>query len=149
MKGMGKRRSIVGAPARYVSARVKWHAAGKPERTDEEVARIYNEVCKPCTHFKQLKGDLGWCKLCQCNLNLGNTLNKIRWATEECPDDPPRWTSDVKMEKGVAPKERSAHAPRREISSVVILEGDTPEERLASHDEAILERRKKRQERGR
>ena len=148
---IGRRKSISGAPARFFSATAKWYAAGKPVRSDEEVERIFNEVCKPCTHFKKLKGDLGWCNLCKCSLNLGDTLNKIRWATEGCPDQPPRWTAEVEapeIKQGVALTGKTVtHAPRRNESSIAIVGPATHEERVAHHYKMIEERRKRRQER--
>jgi len=88
-------KSIIGAPGRYFSARQRWEQAGKPERSDEEVQRIYEQVCKPCEHYKRLTTEHGWCKLCKCSLNLGSKLNKIRWATESCPVD--KWMAEVEI----------------------------------------------------
>ena len=80
--------------SRYLDARSKWIAAGKPTRSDAEVASLF-VICKACPSYKPHGRRYGKCKLCGCSLNLGKTLNKLRWATEACPDEPPRWTATV------------------------------------------------------
>jgi hypothetical protein len=68
---------------RYLDARAKWKAAGKPTRSDEEVQRIYAEICQPCPEFNRF----GSCRICGCRLSKRPKalLNKIAWATESCP----------------------------------------------------------------
>lgn len=67
---------------KWSSSITKWIKAGRPQRSDAEVTRIYNEICVPCQHFFQ-----GSCELCGCRVNLGSisAFNKIRMATESCP----------------------------------------------------------------
>lgn len=63
----------------------RWHAAGKPKRTPEEIARIFDDICRQCEHYE---GDTaaGHCRMCGCQLRRsGGLLNKIEMATEECP----------------------------------------------------------------
>lgn len=79
---------------RFMSARDKWIKAGRPERTDEEVAHIYDAFCKPCKFLQN-----GSCKLCGCLINRERKyLNKLRWATEQCPHEPPFWKAEVQNE---------------------------------------------------
>lgn len=59
-------------------ATLKWVAAGRPERTAEEIDAIL-AVCKTCEHFTGSR-----CKLCGCWLRA-----KAKMATESCPDG--RW----------------------------------------------------------
>lgn len=59
----------------------EWTDNRKPLRTDEEVERIYNDICEPCEFFKK-----GRCDLCGCNLKT-----KIKWQTTKCPHNPPKW----------------------------------------------------------
>jgi len=68
-----------------MDANEKWKAAGRPERTDEEVAAIYDTHCRPCEHLTKL----GTCAQCGCILkkNLPLFTAKIKMATEHCPLD--------------------------------------------------------------
>ena len=77
--------------SRYKKALAKWKAAGKPVRTDAEVLYILETKCQPCDHFRN-----GKCGLCGCKLNIGKNarFNKIRMATEGCPDSPAKWVVD-------------------------------------------------------
>lgn len=80
---------------RFMSARHRWTKAGKPERTDEEVAEIYDTFCKPCKFFTGTG-----CKLCGCLINRERRhMNKLRWATEKCPHTPPFWEAKVKTDE--------------------------------------------------
>jgi hypothetical protein len=74
--------------ARYGSALRRWLGQGMPVRTDEEVARIYGEMCQPCEYFSTAKKN---CKICGCRLSRGGiaVTNKIRMGTEHCPKG--RW----------------------------------------------------------
>lgn len=83
--------SIVTRARKYLSARDKWVAAGKPLRTDAEKALLF-ACCQACPTGEYdptpvgplLKG--GKCRVCQCGVAAErNTLNKTAWATERCP----------------------------------------------------------------
>ncbi len=67
---------------RYGKAVKRWIAAGRPERSDEEVNEIYETLCQPCQHFNGKS-----CKICGCRIKRsGQALaNKVRMATEHCP----------------------------------------------------------------
>jgi len=70
---------------------------GCPIRTAREIERIY-KICEACPQFiAGSKPYAGNCKLCGCKLNISEqkTFNKIKWATESCPDTPPRWTTQI------------------------------------------------------
>lgn len=75
--------------SRYARAVKRWTEAGKPTRTDEQVATIF-AICQACEHFAEARSK---CRLCGCRLNIGKNarFNKIRMATESCPDSPARW----------------------------------------------------------
>lgn len=77
-----KKTSFIKKIKKYGTAVKKWVDAGKPLRTDEEIVRIYDEICVPCEHFKEDS-----CGLCGCRLkrDVANATNKIAMATEECP----------------------------------------------------------------
>ena len=74
----------------YGKSYAAWNLAGRPVRTDAEVEAIFETICVPCPNFKPRKRG-GRCGLCGCGLNIQS--DKIRWATEQCPDKPPRWTA--------------------------------------------------------
>jgi hypothetical protein len=71
--------------ARYGSfalARAAWHfLACKPVLVPLEKQQERMKQCEQCEH---LNG--GNCELCGCNVAL-----KVMFATEMCPDRPPRW----------------------------------------------------------
>ncbi len=85
---------------RYAKAIRKWNKAGRPVRTDREVADIYFAHCLVCDHYDAEKGV---CRLCGCKVcgregrvfsffgvelptKAKAMLNKIRMATEHCPN---------------------------------------------------------------
>lgn len=74
----------------YKKAVAKWTAAGMPVREQSEIDRIL-AICQGCEHYT----DEGRprCKLCGCSINNqpNGLTNKVRMATENCPDDPPKW----------------------------------------------------------
>jgi hypothetical protein len=55
-----------------------------PATTETIASRL--AICQQCEHLKD-----GACGLCGCNCNNGGLLNKLAWASESCPDNPPRW----------------------------------------------------------
>ena len=142
-----KKTNSFSAPVRWMSARMKWEQAGRPERSDEEVERIYKDICRPCDNYAPLTSKWGRCKLCNCSLNLGSTLNKIRWATESCPDKPPRWKAKIEIQE---PRKKTGTATRKHAVPVrkelqrEILQQMTPEERPAEHERRKLQRREAR-----
>lgn len=70
---------------RYRDARAKWKAAGEPMRTAESREALY-AICQVCPEFKPLGVLGGQCGVCRCGLHHErDTLNKIAWATEDCP----------------------------------------------------------------
>lgn len=66
----------------YAKAVRRWVAAGKPERTQEEVEAIYEEHCSKCAMFQN-----GVCNSCGCPASTDQPplRNKLRMATEACP----------------------------------------------------------------
>ena len=78
---------------RYLHERAAWFVSGNQNRTEEEIGELF-EICsgrqsgEPCEHFQWIRKrkKLGRCRKCGCGLNLGETLNKLRWATTNCPD---------------------------------------------------------------
>jgi hypothetical protein len=83
---------LIDKPLRLASARRKWVAAGKPQRSPEQIAEIFDTICTPCEHFRPTGDGKGTCDKCGCRLKRqGGLLNKILMATESCPID--KWPS--------------------------------------------------------
>jgi hypothetical protein len=73
----------------YKEALIKWHKAGRPKRTQEEVERIHSTFCASgCEWYDE---EAKRCKGCGCAVTVGSlaVLNKIKMGTEHCPKD--RW----------------------------------------------------------
>jgi hypothetical protein len=73
-------RNAAGALVRVVVAAAKGQAVMVPAEALEE----RRAICAACPNFDAAAGR---CRLCGCY-----TAAKLRTATEQCPDDPPRWT---------------------------------------------------------
>jgi hypothetical protein len=83
---------------RYLNEKKIWQQAGQPLRTDEEIERIFRDVCASCEHVTKKKNKLYQCRLCGCFLKPeGSTFNKIAWATTNCPAIPPKWTAEIEL----------------------------------------------------
>lgn len=67
----------------YAKAMARWIKAGRPVRSDAEVERIFDTICKPCQDFNSR----GSCGICGCKVRRRGSalLNKIRQATQSCP----------------------------------------------------------------
>jgi hypothetical protein len=74
----------------YKEALIRWHKAGRPVRTAEEVAEIESTFCRseehPCDYYdpKQKR-----CMGCGCKVTTSSIalFNKIKMATEHCPKE--------------------------------------------------------------
>lgn len=72
---------------RWRSAIKRWKKAGKPVRTPEEM-QVCLDICKTCEYYDKRIGVFGFCAVCGCNVSAVKVgqLNKIRMATESCPE---------------------------------------------------------------
>ena len=70
----------------YAEAVVEWTAAGRPERSEEEVKQIFQQFCEPCKSFAP---DRNVCQQCGCRVASDGfaIVNKIKMATQHCPRD--------------------------------------------------------------
>ena len=94
------KKDIISKSKRYLHERDIWQKAGKPVRSDEEIFRIFTEVCSKCEHFNKKSEKLGSCKVCGCYLKpKGLSFNKIAWATTTCPASQPKWIAEVVLEE--------------------------------------------------
>lgn len=71
----------------YTYSIAKWISSGRPKRSDDEVHRLF-AICNTCPKFLYLSDNSGNCGSCGCRLSLGSSAmaNKIRMATEDCPE---------------------------------------------------------------
>ena len=90
----------------------KWIAAGRPIRSESEMFKIYRKcMSNECGHFKKNK-----CGLCGCNIHPSDkTLNKIAWATTECPHPNKYWSASVET-KG-EPNEEEIKKATKELAA--------------------------------
>lgn len=68
----------------YSAAVRRWVAAGKPERTDDEIKEIYENHCSQCSMYDKERKICNSCG-CPANTNQPALRNKLRMATEACP----------------------------------------------------------------
>lgn len=93
--------AVVAKVKHYVTSTMRWEAAGRPTRTDEQVDKILHEHCSVCPLFAESRCTHRDCG-CQVRSVSGERipiigwllprgmLNKLRMATEKCPDG--RWS---------------------------------------------------------
>ena len=74
--------------ANFAKATARWVKAGKPV-VPEEIFQARLDTCMSCNHAAIKDGVFKKCNLCGCS------SKKLEWATEKCPDDPPRWVEDL------------------------------------------------------
>jgi len=76
-------RKVTTSAKSYATAVAKYIAAGRPNRTDEEVRSLL-AICKRCEYFNKKRGE---CTQCGCCVNQRRHAwwNKLRMATESCP----------------------------------------------------------------
>jgi len=81
-----KRLGIRELAGHYTKALLRWARAGFPVRSDDEVRRIYETICKPCPKHRVVDG-VAQCAECGCRLSAKGLAvsNKIKMATETCP----------------------------------------------------------------
>ncbi len=85
-------KDVISLIKRYREARKKFKESGEKIRKPEDMAYIYNEICKPCPHFQDSKLTGSSCGLCGCRLHPTRlVLNKLAYLSEQCGDNPPRW----------------------------------------------------------
>jgi hypothetical protein len=101
-----KPRNLVMRFVMRCGAKKRWKEAGSPVRSPERAAYIYNEICRPCEHFREtgLAFVKEHCGVCGCPLSASvddPLANKIALATESCPltlekhGEPPRWEAEA------------------------------------------------------
>jgi len=83
---------------------LRWHVHKKPERSKEEVERIFN-ICEECEEFNRYTEDDGQCGICHCPLKkhltdiivpiAGIPANKIQLGTTTCPLKEPKWEREI------------------------------------------------------
>ena len=78
----------------YAKSVRRWHQAGRPHRSDAEVAELFDACCTPCEEFDAAGNS---CRVCGCKVRRGGLVllggveirsgfvNKLKMATEHCP----------------------------------------------------------------
>lgn len=84
--------SVIKRIMSYTLERKKWMEAGKPVRSEELISHIFTTHCKECPHYT---GTI--CNICGCMINTTTGMNKLYWATTNCPYDPPKWNQETQM----------------------------------------------------
>lgn len=137
-RGPGLRTKI----ANVTTAAKRWQRAGRPVREEAVVRRMFEAYCRPCKHYVPSgRLDRGSCGLCGCRVNLRRGINKLRWATESCPDTPPKFTADVdqrgrklteedKHAMSLETRRRARHLRRIRRAQRKAAQAETPEQRL-------------------
>jgi hypothetical protein len=75
----------------FMQEREQWIRAGRPMRSRPKIRQLYDEVCKSCEHFGNDE-----CDVCGCRIKRNTRfMNKLAWATTECPLNPPKWEAEV------------------------------------------------------
>jgi hypothetical protein len=77
-------KTLFGKAMNYQAAVRRWFAAGRPERTDEEIAAIYDEHCSKCDMYDKVRKICNSCG-CPATKDQPALRNKLRMATEACP----------------------------------------------------------------
>jgi hypothetical protein len=76
----------------FAVAHARWVHAGKPKRSKEEFERIIEDYCKKCDQYES-RECLLVCRTCS---NPEKVLEKVKWATEVCPEG--KWKGQRKVE---------------------------------------------------
>jgi len=84
----------------FAGALVKHIANGLRNVSEEEQKRRL-EICNSCPLL--LNGE---CSLCGCPVE-----EKTKWESEDCPDDPSRWTGEAKKKQALPPAPQTQPAP--------------------------------------
>jgi len=93
----------------------RWRRFGRPTRTADEAAELYNTYCAnpddPCEHLTIVGG----CSRCGCKgrRSKQSVINRLLWATEGCPADPPRFPAKVSDKPPHHRRRRSSRRKRR------------------------------------
>jgi len=75
---------------RFTASLIKFIASGRGFLSQEQILTRLT-ICKICANFTGSR-----CSLCGCNCgNRKKFMNKLSYPTEQCPDNPPRWPSEL------------------------------------------------------
>jgi hypothetical protein len=86
--------NFIATGAKFLQAYAKWRASGKLCLPFEGILRRFR-ICSKCEEYNDLTGQ---CNRCHCFINLlhdGQGMNKLEWATEQCPLKPPKWNKQT------------------------------------------------------
>jgi hypothetical protein len=70
---------------------VKDTVSGNAQYASEDIIQKRKMICKRCPHtMNVLPLSSGNCRLCGCFINI-----KTKYRKSQCPDNPPRWLSEI------------------------------------------------------
>lgn len=101
---------------RFFLERQKWIKAGKPYRSEEKIKELF-KICSSneCQNYIKKNDKEGSCNICGCRLVARKEyLNKLAWATTECPLEPPKWGLETGFESLVLTDDEVKEAAKEE-----------------------------------
>ena len=85
--------SLIKRVSRFTLAAIQHQIRGNPTCTQEEVDERF-AICEQCPRLRTKRGRT-FCGHMGCGCNVtksSNTyMNKLAWADQECPENPPKW----------------------------------------------------------
>lgn len=145
-----QKKGLTELAGQYLDERRKWVKAGKPMRPLPLINDIFKNQCSQCPHFKKKTPQAGSCSICGCRLHESSqTMNKIAWATTNCPDNPPRWTEEtepqnMEMQKSSGDKKRkSSGGKKRSCCGKQVIRSSKKEKTKAREERAEQKKKRK------
>lgn len=81
-------------PKQYLEEKAIWTQNGRPYRTSEQMAELFN-ICRECENFQRFSDGVGQCQICGCFIKRNSKhLNKLAFATTSCPLEEPKWVAE-------------------------------------------------------
>lgn len=74
----------------FTKAVISHVVKGSP-KVSEEIHSRRLEICHACPKYDPKQDH---CTICGCSIT-GGLVQKLWWADQQCPDNPPRWTKEV------------------------------------------------------
>lgn len=101
----------------YLAELKKWEDAGKPTRSKDRIAEIYDNCCAKCEHLTTSMGQT-ICNICGCFISKSMTINKIAWKTTRCPHEPPLWVEELEQEKNIVIEKEKPQIQSNESAAI-------------------------------
>lgn len=96
--------------ASFLAAYIRHMAAGRPQATIEQTLTRYR-LCSACDSYNPPTGQCGLCACYVAPSLVPAYANKLTWADEECPRQPPLWLRldqpDSQLQKDVLTSDKA------------------------------------------